>query len=187
MSEEVSFVLESTEESMQNAVAHLERELIKIRAGKATTNMLDSVLVEYYGSMTKVSQVSNISTPDGRTIQVQPWEKTMLQPIERAIINSNLGFAPMNNGEVLIINLPPLTEERRKELSRQAKGEADNAKVTVRNARKDANGEIKKLQADGLSEDMAKDAEGDVQKLTDKYVANIDSIYAEKDKEIMTV
>ena len=184
MNEEVDFILQTTRESMDKAISHLEKELVKIRAGKANPSMLSSVMVEYYGSMTPLSQVSNINTPDGRTISVQPWEKKMIPEIETAIMNANLGFNPMNNGEMVIINVPPLTEERRKQLVKQAKVEAEDAKVGVRSARQEANKEIKALE---ISEDLEKNAEIDIQELTDDYTARIDRILEVKEAEIMKV
>lgn len=185
MNEDVQFILDTAEEAMENALKHLEKQFVNIRAGKASPAMLGSVMVEYYGSQTPLNQVSNVNTPDGRTITVQPWEKSMLQEIERAIQIANLGFNPMNNGETIIINVPPLTEERRRDLVKQAKAEAEDAKIGVRSARKDANTEIKKL--DHVSEDLQKNAEIDVQEMTDKYVNKIDYILEVKEKEIMTV
>lgn len=184
MNEEIEFILDSTKEAMDAALKHLEKQFVNIRAGKASPAMLGSVMVEYYGSMTPLQQVSNVNTPDGRTITVQPWEKNMLHEIERAILIANIGFTPMNNGESIIINVPPLTEERRRELAKQAKSEAEDAKVGIRNARKDANNEIKKLDA---SEDLKSNAEVDIQELTDAYVKKVDEILAVKEKEIMTV
>lgn len=184
MNEDIQFILDSTKESMDAAISHLEREFVKIRAGKASPTMLSSVMVEYYGSQTPLSQVANINTPDGRTISVQPWEKTMLQEIEKAIMNANLGFNPMNNGDFVIINVPPLTEERRIQLTKQAKAEAEHAKVGVRSARQDANKEIKDLE---VSEDLEKNATADVQELTDKYVKKIDDFLGVKEAEIMKV
>lgn len=185
MNEDVQFILDTAEEAMENAIKHLEKQFVNIRAGKASPAMLGSVMVEYYGSLTPLNQVSNVNTPDGRTITVQPWEKTMLQEIERAIHIANLGFNPMNNGESIIINVPPLTEERRRNLAKQAKAESEDAKVGVRSARKEANTEIKKL--DHVSEDLQKNAEIDIQEMTDKYVKRIDHILEVKEKEIMTV
>ena len=179
--------LESARESMDKAISHMEAELTKIRAGKVHPAMLDSVKVEYYGSMTPLSQVSNINTSDARTLTVQAWEKSMLEPIATAIINANLGLNPMNNGESILINIPPLTEERRRELTKRARAEGEHARVSVRNARKDANDFIKAAKGEGLSEDLAKDGEGEVQKLTDDYVKNIDDILAKKESDIMTV
>ena len=184
MEEEIQFILDSTKESMESALKHLEKELLTIRAGKATPSMLNSVLVEYYGSPTPLSQVANVNTPDGRTITVQPWEKSMLQEIEKGILVANLGFNPMNNGESIIINVPPLTEERRKELAKQAKMEAEDAKVVIRNARKDGNSELKKLD---ISEDLEKNINIDIQELTDSHVKRADAILSAKEKEIMTV
>ncbi|MFY7670320.1 ribosome recycling factor [Tenacibaculum sp. MEBiC06402] len=184
MTEEIDFILDSTKEAMDSAISHLEKELRSIRAGKASPAMLANVQVDYYGSATPLSQVANVNTPDARTISIQPWEKNMLQEIEKAIMVANLGFNPMNNGENIIINVPPLTEERRRDLAKQAKAEAENAKVGVRNARKDANNEIKKLD---VSDDMKKNTEADIQNLTDNYVKQIDEKYTVKEKEIMTV
>ena len=185
MNEEIKFILDATKESMDAAILHLEKEFIKIRAGKASPAMLSSVMVEYYGSQTPLSQVANINTPDGRTLSVQPWEKTMLQEIEKAIMNANLGFNPMNNGDFVIINVPPLTEERRIQLAKQAKAEAEHAKVGVRNARQEANKEIRELEE--ASEDLKKNAEMDVQEITDKYTKKIDDFLAAKEAEIMKV
>jgi len=185
MNEELQFILDASKEAMVNAIKHLEKQLINIRAGKASPAMLGSVMVDYYGSQTPLSQVANVNTPDGRTITVQPWEKNMLQEIERGIMYANLGFNPMNNGETIIINVPPLTEERRRDLAKQAKSEVEDAKIGARNARKDANNEIKKL--DEISEDLKKNAEVDIQAMTDIYVKKADDIFAIKEKEIMTV
>ncbi len=184
MTEEIDFILDSTKEAMDSAISHLEKELRSIRAGKASPAMLANVQVDYYGSQTPLSQVANVNTPDARTISIQPWEKNMLQEIEKAIMIANLGFNPMNNGESIIINVPPLTEERRRDLAKQAKAEAENAKVGIRNARKDANNEIKKLD---VSDDMKKNTEADIQNLTDDYVKQVDEKYAVKETEIMTV
>ena len=185
MNEELQFILDASKEAMVNAIKHLEKQLINIRAGKASPAMLGSVMVDYYGSQTPLSQVANVNTPDGRTITVQPWEKSMLQEIERGIMLANIGFNPMNNGETIIINVPPLTEERRRDLAKQAKSEVEDAKIGIRNARKDANNEIKKL--DEISEDLKKNAEVDIQAMTDIYVKKADDIFAVKEKEIMTV
>ncbi|TCP25063.1 ribosome recycling factor [Tenacibaculum skagerrakense] len=184
MTEEIDFILDSTKEAMDSAISHLEKELRSIRAGKASPAMLANIQVDYYGSATPLSQVANVNTPDARTISIQPWEKNMLQEIEKAIMIANIGFNPMNNGENIIINVPPLTEERRRNLAKQAKAEAEHAKVGVRNARKDANNEIKKLD---VSDDMKKNTEADIQTLTDKYVKLIDEKLVVKEKEIMTV
>ena len=185
MNEDIQFILDSTKESMDSAIKHLEKQFVNIRAGKASPAMLGSVLVNYYGSPTPLSQVANVNTPDGRTITVQPWEKNMLQEIEKGIMIANLGFNPMNNGDTIIINVPPLTEERRKDLAKQAKAAAEDAKIGVRAARKDANNEIKK--SDDISEDLKKNAEIDVQNMTDRYVKKIDDLFENKEKEIMTV
>ncbi|APY08681.1 ribosome recycling factor [Winogradskyella sp. J14-2] len=184
MNEDIQFILDSAKEAMDSAIKHLEKQLVNIRAGKASPAMLGSVMVDYYGSQTPLNQVANVNTPDGRTISVQPWEKSMLQEIERGIMLANLGFNPMNNGEMIIINVPPLTEERRRDLAKQAKAEAEDAKVGVRNARKDAMNDIKKAD---VSEDLQKNAEIDVQELTDSYVKKIDKILDVKENEIMTV
>lgn len=184
MNEELNFVIESAEEMMQNAIAHLEKEFRNIRAGKATPAMLASVTVEYYGAQTPLTQVSNVGTMDAHTITVSPYEKNMLHEIERAIMAANLGFNPMNNGETIIINVPVLTEERRKELSKQAKSEAEHAKVSIRNDRREAMQEIRKAEA---SEDMKSNAEHDIQELTDKFSKKIDEMYTVKDAEIMKV
>ena len=175
------------EEMMQAAVMYLDDALAHIRAGKASVRILDPVKVDYYGSMTPISNVSTVTTPDARTIQIQPWEKNMLSVIERALINSNIGLAPNNNGEVIRLIIPPLTEERRRDLAKQCKAEAENAKVSVRNARRDAIETLKKQIKEGLPEDAEKDAEEDVQKLHDKYIKQIDEVFAKKEKEIMTV
>jgi ribosome recycling factor len=185
MNEEIDFILESAKEAMVNALRHLEQQFLNIRAGKASPSMLGSVTVDYYGSQTPLSQVANVNTPDGRTITVQPWEKGMLQEIERSIMIANLGFTPMNNGDTIIISVPPLTEERRRELAKQAKSEVEDAKISIRAARKDANSEIKKT--DDTSEDLQKNAEMDVQLLTDTHVKKADALYAAKEKEILTV
>lgn len=185
MNEETKFILDTTKEAMDAAIKHLEKQLINIRAGKASPSMLSNVMVDYYGTQTPLNQVANVNTPDGRTISVQPWEKSMIQEIERGIMLANLGFNPMNNGESVIINVPPLTEERRRDLAKQAKVEAEDAKVGVRNARKDAMNDVKKV--DGISEDLQKNAEVDIQELTDNYISKIDSIFTVKEKEIMTV
>lgn len=187
MEEEIMFIMDETKESMSNAIKHLETELTKIRAGKANPSMLDSISVDYYGSQTPLNQVANVNTLDARTISIQPWEKSMLDPIERAIINGNLGLNPQNNGEMIMINIPPLTEERRLALVKQVKAEGEHAKVSVRNSRKDANDEIKKLQNDGLSEDRVKNLENEVQKLTDQYTTKVDHLCAIKEKDILTV
>jgi ribosome recycling factor len=187
MSEELSLIMDDAEEHMDKAIQHLEVELVKIRAGRANPNMLDGIVVDYYGTPTPINQIGNLSVTDARTLTIQPWEKNMLQPIERAIINSNIGLAPQNDGNIIRLFLPPLTEERRKELVKRVNAEGEHTKIAVRNIRRDAIEQIKKLQKDGLSEDAAKDAEKDVQVLTDKYSLQIDKHLEAKDKEIMSV
>ena len=182
--EEMEFIVDAAKESMEQAVVHLEKEMLNIRAGKANPIMLSSVKVDYYGTPTLISQVANVNSPDGRTLTVQPWEKGMLQEIEKAILVANLGFNPMNNGESIIINIPPLTEERRRDLAKLAKAETENAKIVIRAARKEANDDIKKSYA---SVDIQKNCEIDVQELTDIYISKIDEIFNSKEKEILTV
>ncbi|MFC0778164.1 ribosome recycling factor [Flavobacterium sp. HJSW_4] len=187
MTEEIDFILESTEESMNGTIAHLEKEFLNIRAGKASPAMLGGVFVDYYGSATPLSQVSKISVPDARTITLQPFEKNMLQAIEKAIMIANIGFNPMNNGDMVIISVPPLTEERRRDLAKQAKSEAEDAKIGIRNSRKDANTDIKKLEKEGTSEDICKSAEEEVQNLTNAFIKKIDELLVAKEAEIMKV
>lgn len=184
---EVKEYLQDAEDSMEMAVDYLDETLQHIRAGKASTKLLDGIKVDYYGTKAPISNVANVSVPDARTIAITPWEKAMFKEIEKAIINSELGITPENNGEVIRLGIPPLTEERRKQLVKQSKNEAENAKVSVRNARREAIDGLKKEIKNGLSEDAEKDAEADVQKLHDKYVKKIDAIFAEKEKEILTV
>lgn len=187
MNEEVKLYMDDAKEQMQNAISHLENELSKIRAGKANPKILNDVLVDYYGTPTPLSQVANITVPDPRTIAIQPWERQMIAPIERAIMNANLGFNPDNNGEVVRINVPPLTEERRRDLVKQSRTTGEIAKVSLRNARRDAIDAFKKMVKDGLPEDMAKDAEGEVQKITDGFNKKVDEILTGKEKDIMTI
>lgn len=187
MQEEVEFILDICKEKMSAALEHLDKELMHIRAGKASPSMLDGVLVEYYGSMSPLAQVSNVSTPDARTLAVQPWEKGLIPVIEKAIMNANLGLNPDNNGEIIRINIPVLTEERRKDLVKQANAEGENAKVSIRLARKEAKDSLKKLLKDGLSEDLEKDAEGEVQKFTDDFSKEVESLVEAKEKDIMTI
>lgn len=187
MNEEVEFALDAAEEAMKNGMTHLDGELRKVRAGRATPSMLDSVMVEYYGTPTHLSKVANVNTLDARTLTVQPWEKSILEAVAMGITNANLGLNPQNNGEMIIINVPQLTEERRRDLTKRAKAAGENAKVTVRSARKEANNMIKGLTKDGLSEDLAKTAEDKVQKLTNDYTAKIDVVVEAKEKDIMTV
>jgi ribosome recycling factor len=184
MNEEIIIITETAKENMDMAIRHLEKELLNIRAGKANPIMLNSVVVEYYGTPTPISQVATINTPDGRTLSIQPWEKSLLPEIEKGILQANLGFNPMNNGESLIISIPPLTEERRRDLVKLAKSEAENAKVGIRNARKEANNEIKKTDS---SEDLQKNAEIDIQELTNQFIEKVDHILIIKEKEILTV
>ncbi len=184
MEEEIDFIIDSAKEGMQKGIAHLEKQLLNIRAGKASPAMLGSVMVEYYGAKTPLNQVANVNTPDARTLSIQPFEKSLIHEIEKGIMNANLGFNPMNNGENVIINVPPLTEERRIELVKQAKAEAEDAKVAVRNERKNANQELKKQD---VSEDVMKSAEAEIQELTDTYIKKIDGILEVKEKEIMTI
>lgn len=185
--EEIEFIIDQANESMQGSIAHLEKAFLNIRAGKASPAMLGSVFVDYYGAQTPLSQVANLNVPDARTITLQPYEKSMLHPIEKAIMIANLGFNPMNNGDIIIISVPPLTEDRRRDLAKQAKTEAEDAKVGIRSARKDANNDIKKLEKDGVSEDACKDAEDEVQSLTNNFIKKIDEILFSKEAEIMKV
>jgi ribosome recycling factor len=185
--EELSLVLDDAAATMQKAVNHLETELVKIRAGKANPVILDGIMVDYYGSPTAINQVANVSILDARTIGVQPWEKNMLQPIERAIIAANIGINPQNDGTTIRLFLPPLTEERRKELVKKSGGEVEHAKVSIRNIRRDAIEQIKKLQKDGASEDACKEAEANAQQLTDKFTALVEKFLAAKEQEIMAV
>ena len=187
MTEDLSFILEEARESMKKAINHLETELIKIRAGKANPTMLDGIMADYYGNPTPINQVANISAMDARTLTVQPWEKNMLQPIERAIIAANIGINPQNDGNSIRLYLPPLTEERRKELVKRCNAEGEQAKIAIRNIRRDSIEQIKKLEKEGLSEDAAKDAEADMQELTNNYISIIEKHLAAKDKEIMSV
>lgn len=187
MSEDVSLVMDVSEDSMKKAISHLESELTKIRAGRANPQMLDGLVVDYYGSPTPINQVGNISVVDARTLTIQPWEKNMLQPIERSIIAANIGVTPQNDGVIIRIFLPPLTEERRKELVKKVHVEGEHSKVAIRNIRRDAIEDIKKLQKNGLSEDAGKDAEKDIQQLTDKFILLVDKHLASKEKEMMVV
>jgi ribosome recycling factor len=187
MTEELEMIKLETESSMKKAINHLEAELIKIRAGKANPNMLDGIVAEYYGSPTPISQIANISVLDARTISVQPWEKNMLQPIERAINASNIGINPQNDGNFIRLFLPPLTEERRKELVKRCNGEGEQAKISIRNIRREAIEQIKKLQKDGLSEDVARNAETEMQDLTNRFIVLVEKHLEAKEKEIMAV
>jgi ribosome recycling factor len=187
MSDELNIIKDQAEEAMDKAIDHLETELIKVRAGKANPNLVDGLVVDYYGTPTPISQVGNITVADARTLAIQPWEKNMLQPIERAIIAANIGITPQNDGMIIRLFMPPLTEERRKELVKRAQGEGEHSKVAIRNIRRDAIEKIKKLQKNGLSEDVCKDGEKNVQDLTDKYISLVDKHLTAKEKEIMTV
>jgi len=187
MTEEVNFYLDDAKERMEKAISHLETELMKVRAGKADPSILNGIMVDYYGNMTPLSQVSNVNTPDARTIAIQAWEKNMIEPIEKAIMAANIGLTPVNNGELIRLNIPPLTEERRIDLSKQVKAEGETAKISLRNTRREINDEIKKLEKDGLSEDMAKDAEAEIQIITDDFTKKIDLVVEAKEKDIMTV
>ncbi len=187
MEEEVQLILEDTEERMQGPLRKLDSDLSKLRAGKASPAMLDTVMVDYYGTMTPINQVANINTPDPRTLVVQPWEKGISAAIEKAILQANLGLTPINDGQLIRINIPALTEERRKELVRQVKSESENAKVSVRNIRRDANEMLKKLQKDGLSEDIVKKNEIEIQKITDSTIEEIDKKVEVKEEDLLTV
>ena len=184
MNEKLEVILKSAEDKMQSCLLHLENELLNIRAGKANPNMLKSVMVDYYGNPTAIGQLANINTPDSKSLIVQPWDKSILQEIEKGIINANLGFNPMNNGDTVIVSIPPLTEERRKELVKIVRSESENSKITIRNIRKDSNHEIKKTD---VSDDEKKNYEIDIQGLTDNFITKIDSVLKVKEKEIMTV
>ena len=187
MQEEVDLVLDVCKEAMEHAIAHLEKELAHIRAGKASPRMLDSVTVDYYGSMVPLAQVSNVNTPDARTIAIQPWEKKMIPIIEKAIMAANLGFNPDNNGEIIRIGIPPLTEDRRREMVKLVNKEGENAKISIRSARKDSNESLKKLQKEGLSEDLEKDAEVIVQDMTNNYSKVVEEMLKEKNEEILKI
>ena len=183
--EELEILVASVKQEMDAAIKHLDHAFQKIRAGRASTSMVQDVMVEYYGSMTPLNQVANVSVPDAMTISIQPWDRSAINPIEKAIINSNLGFAPSNNGDVIILNVPPLTEERRRDLAKQAKGEAEQTKIVIRNARQEGMKDLKKLE--GVSEDIVKDIEKDIQDLTDKYVKLSDENLKVKEAEILKV
>jgi ribosome recycling factor len=187
MLEELQMIIEDAEDGMKKAIGHLETELTKIRAGKANPTMLDGINVDYYGSPTPIAQVANISVLDVRTISIQPWEKNMLQSIEKAIMQANIGITPQSDGNQIRLFLPPLTEERRKELFKKANGEGEHSKVAIRNIRRDAIEQVKKLQKDGLSEDESKDGEKTIQEITDKYIVLVDKHLSAKEKEMMTV
>lgn len=187
MKDEVALYYEEAREKMEKATAHLNNELIKLRAGKASPQVLDGICVDFYGASTPLTQAANINTPDARTITIQPWDKKLIDSIEKAIFAANIGLTPMNNGEMIRLNIPPLTEERRKGLVKQSKSEAEIARVSIRNARRDAIEIYKKLSKSGLEEDMAKDAEAKIEKLTDQYYKKVEEILAKKEAEIMTI
>src|SRR5690349_17196435 len=187
MSDELNKIQTQALDGMNRAITHLETELVKVRAGKATPGLVDGIMVDYYGNATPINQVGNISVADARTLTIQPWEKNMLQPIERAIIAANIGITPQNDGLIIRLFMPPLTEERRRELVKRAQGEGENSKVSIRSIRRDSMEQIKKLQKNGLSEDVAKDAEANIQDITNKYIALVDKHLTTKEKEIMTV
>ena len=187
MNEDVQLVYDMAKEHMEKAVAHLDGELVRIRAGKANVHILDGVLVDYYGTPTPLNQVSNVSTPDAKTIMIQPWEKSMIDTIEKALMQSNVGITPSNNGEVIRLIIPQLTEERRRDLVKQVKSEGENARVSIRNSRREANDEYKQMQKDGLSEDEAKTAEDNIQKLTNEFSEKVDKIVEAKEEDIMTI
>jgi ribosome recycling factor len=187
MNEDLLFVIEESEEQMKKTIDHVITSFGKVRAGKASPQMISEVYVDYYGSRTPLNQTANISTPDPKTIMIQPWDKSMIEAIEKAIMSSNLGFNPQNDGEIIRINIPPLTEERRKQLVKFVNQEAETNRVSVRNTRKKANDEIKLLQKDGASEDEAKNAESKIQDLTNDYIKKIDEILKKKEEEILTV
>jgi len=187
MTEEAEMVLDETREGMENSVGHLEREFQKLRAGKASPQMLEGVIIDYYGAMTPIEQTANINTPDPRQIIVQPWDKSILPVIEKAIMAANLGFTPKNEGEILRITIPALTEERRKDMVKNAKTEAETARVSVRNVRRTANDMAKSLEKDGMPEDESKKMQDEVQKLTDEFIKKIDELLEAKEKDIMTI
>lgn len=187
MNEEVQLIFEMSREKMDKALEHLETELSRIRAGKANIHILDGIHVDYYGTSTPLNQVSNINTPDAKTIAIQPWEKNMIDPIEKAILAANIGITPMNNGELIRLGIPPLTEQRRLELVKQVKNEGENARVSIRSSRREANEEYKQMQKEGLAEDDAKRAEDNIQEITNEYVSKVDKIIEAKEEDIMTI
>lgn len=187
MNEEVQLLLDDAVEKMEKALKHLSDELVKLRAGKASPSMLDGIYIDYYGTQTPLQQVASINTPDARSIVIQPWEKKVISAIEKAIFAANIGMTPSNNGETVRLNIPPLTEDRRKGLVKQVKVEGENAKISIRNTRREVIEEFKKMGKNGLPEDMEKDAEDMAQKMTDKYYKKVDEILAKKEAEIMTV
>jgi len=187
MTDDSILLIEETEEQMEQAFAHLDKEFQKIRAGKASPQMLEDIRIDYYGAITPLSQTANINTPDARTIVIQPWDKTVLGAIEKAILAANLGFTPMNNGEIIRISIPPITEERRKELVKKAKQEAENARIAIRSIRRNSNDKAKKLEKEGVPEDEVKQLEKEIQEVTDKWVEKVDKQVEAKEKDIMTI
>lgn len=187
MTEDIQFTIEEAQEKMQTSTDHLKNDLLKLRAGKADVNILNGIYVDYYGTNTPLQQVSNISTPDAKTIAIRPWEKKMIDPIEKAIMAANLGLTPVNDGELIRINIPPLTEERRRGLVKQIKNEGENTKISIRNARRDANETLKNFQKEGAAEDEIKKAEKKIQEITDDFSKKVDGILEKKEEEIMTV
>ena len=187
MNEELELYLDDAKERMQSAIEYLDKTLSKIRAGRANPAILDGLLIDYYGTPTPLNRISTVNTPDARTIRIQPFERNMVSVIDKAILTANLGFNPTNNGEVVIVNVPPLTEERRRDLVKQVKNEGENTKVGIRNIRRDINEEVKKLQKQGVSEDLVKDTEEEIQKLTTKFIAKVDELIVQKEKDIMTI
>jgi ribosome recycling factor len=187
MAEDISTIISTAEDHMKKAIQHLEAELVKIRAGKANPQMVDGIMVDYYGSHMPINQVANVTVMDARTLSIQPWEKNMLQPIEKAILAANIGITPQNDGNLIRLFLPPLTEERRKELVKRCHTEAEHSRVAIRNIRREAIEQVKKMEKNGLSKDAAKDAETDIQNLTDKFIAAVEKHLAAKEKEMMIV
>ncbi len=187
MDELVKMVLDETKSKMEKSISHLEIQLMKIRAGKASSSIVDGIMVDYYGTMTPITQVANIGTPDVKTVAIQPWDRSMIDPIEKAIMAANIGITPEDNGEVIRLNVPPLTEDRRRDLVRQVKAEGEDTKIGIRNARREGKEELKSLQKDGLPEDEEKNGEAEIQKLTDSYIEKVDKDVDAKEKDIMTV
>ena len=187
MAEEIDLYLDDAKEKMENTVKHLETEFTRMRAGKASPQILDGINVDYYGNMTPLNQVANINTPEAKTLVIQPWDKSVIEAIEKAIMAANIGLTPVNNGELIRINIPPLTEERRKDLVKRIKSEGENAKVSIRNSRRDVNDELKTLKKEGISEDEIKNAETEVQKITDAYIEKVDDLMERKEKDVMTI
>lgn len=185
--EDIKTIIEFAEEQMNDSINFLDESLSRIRAGKANVKILDGVVVPYYGTPTPLQNCASVTTPDAKTIMITPWEKKIIKDIEKALLDSEVGITPENNGEVIRLNIPPLTEERRKQLVKQSKSESENAKISIRNARRDANDAIKKAVKEGTPEDVGKDSEEKIQKIHDKYIEKIEKLFAEKEKEIMTI